>query len=137
MRGHTISFSSNKKKMLSAKQDNLENLIKHEEQKLLFATISQPSLIMQKIASFQNELNNLLENRTKGAINKSKARWVEHGEKNTKYFLNLRKRNKAKKAIHKIKCDRHTFITDQNAILTELVNYYAKYITLVHALKRR
>ena len=55
VRGHTISFSSNKKKMLSAKQDNLESLIKHEEQKLLFATTSQSSLIMQKIASFQNE----------------------------------------------------------------------------------
>ena len=31
-----------------------------------------------------------------------------------------------KKAIHKIKCNRDTFMTDQNAILTELVNYYAK-----------
>ena len=112
--------------MLPAKQDNFENLIKHEEQKLLLATTSQSSSIMQKIASFQNELNNLLENRTKVAIVRSKARWAEHGEKNTKYFLNLGKRNNAKKAIHKIKSDRDTFITYQNAILTELVNDYAK-----------
>ena len=95
VRGHTISFSLNKKKMLSAKQDNLENLIKHEELKFLFATTCQSSLIEQKIASFQNELNDLLENRTKSAIVRSKARWVEHGEKNTKHFLTLEKRSNA------------------------------------------
>ena len=67
---------------------------------------------MQKTASFQNELKSLLENRTKGVIVRGKARWVEHGEKNTKYFLNLEKRNNAKKAIHKIKSDCDTFITE-------------------------
>ena len=66
------------------------------------------------------------EHRTKGAIVRSKTRWVEHGEKNTKYSLNLEKRNSAVKVIHKMKSDRDTNITDQNAILTELVNYYAK-----------
>ena len=80
VRSHTISFCLNKKKMLSAKQDNLANLIKHEKQKLLLATTSQSSLIMQKIASFQNELKNFFENRTKGSIVSSKACWVKHGE---------------------------------------------------------
>ena len=34
--------------------------------------------------------------KTKGIILRSKAKWVEEGEKNTKYFLNLEKRNQNK-----------------------------------------
>ena len=35
---------------------------------------------------------NLIENRTKGAILRSKCDWYENGEKSTKFFLNLEKR---------------------------------------------
>ena len=34
-----------------------------------------------------------------GIILRSKAAWVEDGEKNTKYFINLEKRNHNKKYI--------------------------------------
>lgn len=39
---------------------------------------------------------------TQGIIIRSKARWYESGEKNSKYFLTLEKRNKAKTHIKKI-----------------------------------
>ena len=35
-------------------------------------------------------------------IIRSRARWHEHGEKNSKYFLNLEKRNNIKKHIRKL-----------------------------------
>ena len=66
----------------------------------------------------------MVENRTKGAIIKSKARWAEFGEKNTKYFLNLEKRNRAKKAINELKIE-DSVIKDQKLILNELVTYYS------------
>ena len=38
------------------------------------------------------ELNKIDEYKTKGAIIRSRTRWHEFGEKNTKYFLNLEKK---------------------------------------------
>ena len=39
-----------------------------------------------KLSDFQTE-------KTRGAIIRSRARWYEHGGKNSKYFLNLEKLN--------------------------------------------
>ena len=41
---------------------------------------------------------------TEGNILRSKCDWYEHGEKSSKYFLNLEKRNKAKSTISKSLC---------------------------------
>ena len=50
-------------------------------------------------------LKRITEQKVKGAIIRSKARWVEYGEKNTRYFLNLEKRRGEKKNINKLKLD--------------------------------
>jgi len=42
------------------------------------------------------------EEETKGIIIRAWARWYEHGEKSTKYFLNLEKRNHMKKHMRKL-----------------------------------
>ena len=76
--------------MLSMKQDALENLIKYEETNLL--TTNDTKTTIDKISFYQNELENLVQNQTKGAKVRSRARWAENGEKNTKYFLNLEKK---------------------------------------------
>ena len=39
------------------------------------------------------KIEKIIEYRTKGAILRSKSRWYNEGEKNTKYFLNLEKRH--------------------------------------------
>jgi len=41
------------------------------------------------------------EEKTNGIIVRANARWHEHGERSTKYFLNLEKRNHVKKHIRK------------------------------------
>ena len=89
LRDHTINYSCRKKKMLSVRQDALENLIKYEETNLLTTNDIQTTL--RKISFYQNELENLVQNRTKGAIVKTRARWAKNGEKNIKYFLKLEK----------------------------------------------
>ena len=40
----------------------------------------------------QSKHENFIENRTKGAILRSKCDWYENGEKSTKFFLNLEKK---------------------------------------------
>ena len=92
------------------RQDALENLIKYEETNLL--TINDTKTIIDKISFYQNELENLVQNRSKGAIVRSRARWTENREKNTKYFLNLKKTNYDKKVIHELKCGKGSIKTD-------------------------
>ena len=38
-------------------------------------------------------MGKIVKKRTNGIILPSKAQWVEEGEKNTKHFINLEKRN--------------------------------------------
>jgi len=45
----------------------------------------------------------MIEQKVKGTIIRSKARWVEYGATNTRYFLNLEKRRGEKKNINKLK----------------------------------
>ena len=55
---------------------------------------------------------------------RSRARWVEHGEKSTKYFLNLEKRNYNNKVITKLKTNNGDEIVDPVDILKEEQNIY-------------
>ena len=50
----------------------------------------------------KDELERFYENKVNGLIIRSRARWHEHGEKNSKYFLNLEKRNSIRKHIRKL-----------------------------------
>ena len=55
---------------------------------------------------------------------KRKAKWAEDGEKNTKYFLNLEKRNANHTYIKKIINDESEEITDINDIIKEEIKFY-------------
>ena len=45
------------------------------------------------------KLENMYKNECKGASIRSRTKWLEHGERNTKYFMSLEKRNGEKKNI--------------------------------------
>ena len=70
-----------------------------------------------KLYRLRSELNKIVEYRTKGAIIRSRTRWHGQGEKNTKYFLNLEKRQKEKTYISKLKTQDSTEITNADEIL--------------------
>ena len=51
----------------------------------------------------QGRIEKLYEKKVEGIIVRSRARWHEYGEKNSKYFFNLEKRNHIKKQIRKLR----------------------------------
>ena len=54
----------------------------------------------------KNELENIRKERLKGAFIRSRAKWIEEGEKPSKYFCHLESRNFTNKLIPKIvECD--------------------------------
>ena len=74
-----------------------------------------------------NELNSMIEEKAKGAAIRSRAKWVESGEKNTKYFLNLEKSRRGNKSINKIKNTKGVLVTEQQAILEVLTQYFKSF----------
>ena len=74
-----------------------------------------------------------MQYKTKGAILRSKVRWYEDGERNTRYFYNLEKRNYEKKTIAKLKRSNGTVTNDQFEILQEQMELYkAHYTSATH-----
>ena len=78
----------------------------------------------------QNRLNEakevlelFYEEKTKGIIIRARARWHEHGERNTKYFLNLEKRNNVNKHIRKLLVS-GAITTNPYKILDEQKRFY-------------
>ena len=64
----------------------------------------------------------------KGIIIRARARWHEHGEKSTKYFLNLEKRNHIKKHMRKLNVN-GSITTDPLNILSEQQRFYQELYT--------
>ena len=80
--------------------------------------------VKQLLEKTQKELETIIEYKTAGVMLRSKARWIEHGEKNTKYFFNLDRRNYNKKVITKLKRNDGTGLNSQRDILKEEESFY-------------
>ena len=65
--------------------------------------------MLQKYENLKTELRSIYEDRGKQALFRSKCRWIENGERPTKHFFNLEKRNFNKKTIGELRLqDRST-----------------------------
>ena len=74
----------------------------------------------------KRDLQAIYDTRGKGAIFRSKVRWTEEGEKSTKYFFNIEKRNFNTKVIAELKPDPDgNVIVDEKEIMCEIHSYYA------------
>ena len=88
IRSLTITFSKTKARR------------KRDEEKLLSSRLVQLNCKLQtayseddkyELEQIKTKLSEIATERTRGAIVRSRARWYEHGEKNKKIFLQLRK----------------------------------------------
>ena len=62
--------------------------------------------------------------KTKGAQIRARLKWIEEGEKNTKFFCNLEKVRSKNNVIEKLTKETGEVITNQKDILEEQVSYY-------------
>ena len=72
----------------------------------------------------KQELCLIYENKGKGSIVRSKTKWTEQGEKPTKYFFNLERRNYNHKTIRELKYPDGTLVTKEDEILKEIEIFY-------------
>ena len=99
IRSHAISYSKDKAKLRNEKERQTQK--EFEEATRLFENDPSASNRL-RLDEIKEKLELLYEEKVKGIIIRARARWHEYGERSTKYFLNLEKRNHVKKHIRKL-----------------------------------
>ena len=128
IRGTTIQYSSEKSKTYLNKIKTLENNLYVLESKFQ----ENPSEVLHNnIFEVKTELEQELEKKTKGALVRSRARWYEEGERSSKYFLGMEKRNYSNKCINRIKLDDESITADRKQIIEQVNRFYKKLYTTV------
>ena len=104
LRGPTIPYAKNKAKNLRRREKDLQTRLSDLDQ-LLSNSVDSAQLNHLEAEYFQlkQELCLIYENKGKGSIICSKTKWIEQGEKRTKYFFNLERRNYNHKTITELK----------------------------------
>ena len=119
IRSKTISYSAYKNKENKRKEEALLSEIENLEKKEYLGSDDQESLKLKR-----NKLSEIREHRLKGVLLRSRARWVEDGEKVSSYFCSLEKRNFLNKSINKLTIANEITITDKKDIINEVMNFY-------------
>ena len=121
----------------------LEKQIHTCEKKLNFINLRADNAIklIQKINLKLDTLHVELDKHTRyeveGIMLRTKARWVEHGEKNTKFFLGLEKFRAKSKSMKCVQTQNGKLEYDQNNILQEQANYFQQLYQKDPAIKFR
>ena len=120
IRGQSIKFCSELKKEDCKERKELEKEMK-ELKRLLDRSSSV--LVSNQLEEKQKELEEIRLPKVKGTMLRAKSRYYEEGEKPTKYFCNLERRNYISKAINRLIVD-DVEITDPSEILNQQKLFY-------------
>ena len=116
IRKYTIKFSKELAKNTNKTIDDLETKLKHYEKHENYV-----DNIDYKVCKLQ--LDEIYEKKAKGIRIRSKCNWYEHGEKSTKFFLNLEKHRAIQSQIHSVIINQDE-ITDQDEINKQIFSFY-------------
>ena len=83
-------------------QQSLEQQLNLTDCELIRCQDDQQRELIGERVILQRRLDKLIETKVRGSMIRSRAKWTEFGEKNSKYFLNLEKRHANKKAIFRL-----------------------------------
>ena len=84
---------------------------------------------LEKITKLKKKLETIQNDRTAGAIIRSKLKNIELGERNTAYFLSLEKSNSEKKCISQLQAADKSIVHSSDAISKELLSFYSNLYT--------
>ena len=120
IRAKTMKFASDLKK---SKDTLEEKLIKEIEAAEGNEFDTPPE---DYIDNLKKQLTNLRESKLKGQMIRSRIKWLHSGEKPSKYFCSLEKKNFLDKVIRKIELDNGEIVIEQNKILDHVQKYYTQ-----------
>ena len=117
IREKTICYSSHKKKSESKYERELVDKIKN-------LTDNLNEACLELLETKRTELQQLRDKRTEGMVIRSRVQWLQHGEKPSKYFCNLEKRNFVDRSMSCLEREDGQVIYEQEDILKEVSKFY-------------
>ena len=121
IRSYTVPYCVKKKKEKNLYKAYLENRLED----LLPELSKDNDILKEEYFSTKIELEQLEKTEIMGVMIRSKAKYIEEGEKNSKFFLGLEKRNSVNKSITQLKVG-SALITKKDEILSAEHEYYQK-----------
>lgn len=118
IRGKTISYAAYKKKQARQKENKLRSEIKKLED---HHTINENDLVL--LEAKKEELRLLRQQNIEGMIVRSKIKWIQEGERPSKYFCHLEKRNFVQKHLSFIEKEDGEVLFDQDEIVKEMKDF--------------
>ena len=110
-----------RKELLQEKLETLEKLINEKKKNIE---------IERNYRAVKEELENIYKFESKGAGIRARVKWMEEGERSTKYFLRLEKRNASRKGITQLtSINGKRVLKTENDILKETVKFYSALYT--------
>ena len=98
---------------------------------------NEDSALIERQNILHEKCGEYYKNKAKVAFVRSRAEWMEKGEKSTKYFLGLEKCKQSNKQIKVLKNEMGERITNQNEILEEEIRLYSKLYTTSYPCEKR
>lgn len=123
----SISYCKNKQKVKRDLIKDLELKIEQKENELIQSNYNHTIQVSRD--ALINDLHFMIQQQNVGAQIRSRAKWIEEGEKSTKYFFNLEKQRNSSNTIKQLKKEDGTNTFSQTEILNEEYNYYKKLYT--------
>ena len=120
IRSHAIQFSKKRARSRKDQEAHLEK--EYASAKQIYENDSCENNL-NVLITVREKIESFYEEKTRGVIIRARARWHEYGEKSSKYFLNLGKRNHVKKHMRKLSIN-NSLTTDPTVILAEQKRFY-------------
>ena len=122
IRGESIKYGASKKKEINNNITKLEHDIQLLQELSTNCNLTENQC--NQIITKKIELDQLISSKAEGAYIRSRAQNYEEGERNSKYFFNIEKRNSYKKSINKLKTSNNSVTENQGIILEEMKSFY-------------
>ena len=121
-RGMIIPFSSLRKHKQNEEELNLKKRIEHLEN--IINHLTTHTIFHDMLEEHKIKLEAIRKEVLNGIMIRSKANLIEYGEKPTKYFCSLEKKNYINKNVKKIVNPSGNIYIEQTEILNQIANFY-------------
>ena len=122
IRSETIRYSKGKSKQSKMRESIIQSRIEELDSKICNEVCLEQNILLE-YEKLKKELQEIYEEKGRGAIFRSKARWIENGEKPTKFFFNLERRNYEKKIVSQLQIREGKFLSDFKQVKKENLDF--------------
>ena len=116
---HAQRFASSRRRL----EASLEGKLRQLSTQYVNGCLSSGDWVKESNQTKQ-ELKQLIQHKVEGYRVRGKVRWLEEGERPSRYFHNLIKARRTRAAMLKIKCRDGSVVSDSDGILREARSYY-------------